>query len=151
MMTLSKGLFFAAVLMFGTSMVVPAIELRCCGARAWVPGYAAFQVGAIFVSPWPNEGHYGERLFLFAVWLANPAFLLGACFFCQNRSLIAVGAGVVALGLGALMLTQNLRLLPGYYLWLSSFGLLAMAGLRGYLAHERAPVIPLGYTKKTRC
>ena len=125
--------------------------LLVCAVAAYLVSFALpvfDNTGAGFnhMSVAPRGRALGWRIFLLdapmiilscPVWLANPALWLGCWFLWRGRTraaLIAATLGL-ALALSALQLLSDRslvyhqRYLSGYYVWLSSFGLLALGGI----------------------
>jgi hypothetical protein len=108
--TLLGGL---ATLLYGVSFFYPAIK-DVLGFQAFV--YAVISI--VFIP----------------MWFANPVFWLGTVFLFQHQWRAACRYGLVALALGlseAWIVWRELTV--GYFFWVGSMALLAVAGWFGWL------------------
>src|SRR5438876_815572 len=133
--TWDRAAVAACVIMIATACYFPAAEVPDGLVGNQVEGLGALMLGFLGPSLVP--------------WLANPLHYLGCALLLLGRHRAAFAAGIVAvtLALSTLVLLTEivphhdrvLRLLPGYYFWLTAHALLAISA--GILALANRPPV----------
>jgi hypothetical protein len=114
-------LYFVSLAFYAVSFLLPAFEIVVEGQHDASYGYDAFLV-ALAAAWQPMLG----GLLSFVVWLANPAYWAGAVFFGRGRYWRSAAASIAAVVLGCHFVFAPL-ILVGYFVWLGSMALLALA------------------------
>jgi hypothetical protein len=130
LMKVSYGLYMLAVGVYALSFFLPTSDSDLALTAAenrLVPGYEAFGWG--LSGPFADEG-----VVFFLTWLANPCFWVGAALWLRKRKHGAAFAATGAFLLAGWPLLLFGSLHAGYFLWISSFALLAAAGLSDHRA-----------------
>jgi hypothetical protein len=123
---------------YASSFFLPTFAIVVDGKRSVSCGYDAFLIGTL--SPLASPFFGGYRVFV--PWLANPMLWVGVALFTIGRPRGAFNAGIIAIGLsGTLLLpveAEGFRLiLVGYYVWVVSMAMLALAaGIRATVGNR---------------
>jgi hypothetical protein len=124
-----KQVFVAAMMVYGFSMLLPAIVVDDFNGQKSYFGIEAFLTGSIII--------LGGGLFEWCIWLANPLFLF-ALFVAKKGSVLALITNVTAIILAVSFLSFSHLLTSssgneaeidhlsyGYFAWMLSIGILA--------------------------
>ena len=116
-----------------------AVNLVSIAAFGFIGFWIGFMSLLALIAPGlaPHIGFMGndiapfgvQRVLVGASWLANPVILLGMYMLGIGARSYAAGTGVLAILL-ALCACQVAWIIPGYYLWLGSMGIVVYGGLR---------------------
>ena len=125
-------LYILSLASYALSFLLPAFEIVVEGQHDTSYGYDAFLV-ALAAAWQPILG----GLLSFVVWLANPAYWAGAVFFARGRYWRSAAASIAALVLGCHFVFAPL-ILVGYFVWLGSMALLAVASAVSLVRERQA-------------
>jgi uncharacterized protein (DUF433 family) len=105
-------------IMYGIAFFLPAADFGSFS----VPGFEAFWA-CLSPSSALQLGLASDRWRLHFGWMPNPMFWAGVCFLAAGRPQLALPLGMFALYVGVAIWWSD-RCLIGYFMWLTSFGLL---------------------------
>ena len=122
----------STVILFLISLFLPAIRMYDYDGIKYSRGYELLLIGSLSL--------LGGGLFEWIIWLANPLLFISILFVIRKkRSAIFISICAMCLAIafsfkGNVLAAENGRtadidLLLGYYLWLSSFTLWALANI----------------------
>ncbi len=114
-----KILYALSLVCYPASFLLLSVKTRVLQADYRLYGYQSF-LGCF-------SGLWQGGVYLFAIWLANPAFWAGAILFAAGKVRAARCAAITAALFAALALVYLEFTWVGYYVWVASIGLLIAA------------------------
>jgi hypothetical protein len=123
------GLLAVSAALYGVSFVLPTFVMRDSAGVEVHLGYQAFTAALCSPLLGPEGGALRIAVLL---WLANPIYWRGSYHLVAGRYMRAFTEAVIATGLAAAFFMLGVASEPdfspiGYYAWLVSIGLLAVA------------------------